>query len=57
MFEQYKWQKHYLCNTCRTPEKMAAEGYGREDIEVQANVSCERARFAVFGPELEVKVS
>jgi hypothetical protein len=57
MFELYKWQRHYLCATCRTPEKMAAEGYGREDIELQANVSYERARVAVFGPELKVKAS
>lgn len=57
MFEQIKQQNHYLCHICRTPERMAAAGYGREDISVEANVSNERARFAVFEPELEVKVS
>jgi hypothetical protein len=53
----FKWQGHYLCDACRVPEKMAAAGYGREDIENQANVSYERARVAVFEPELKVKVS
>jgi hypothetical protein len=56
-FVLFKWQGHYLCDACRVPEKMAAAGYGREDIENQANVSYERARVAVFEPELKVKVS
>jgi protein-arginine kinase activator protein McsA len=57
MFEQLKQQNHYACTSCRTPEKMVAAGYGREDIHVEANVSYERARVAVFGPDLKVKAS
>lgn len=57
LFTLFKWQQFYLCNDCRTPEKMAAAGYGLEDVQNQANVSYERARVAVFGPELGVKAS
>ena len=56
-FEQFKTQHHRICPCCRTPEKMAAAGYGRDDIMVETNVSYERARFAVFGPALDVKAS
>jgi hypothetical protein len=56
-FHRFTTSHHRLCPVCRTPEKMAAAGYGRDDIMLEANVSHERARFAVFGPELKVKAS
>ena len=57
LFEQHKTLHHRICPHCRTPEKMAAAGYGREDIKIETNVSSERARFAVFGPALKVEAS
>lgn len=53
LFEQFRKQNHYTCPSCRTPEKMAAAGYGWSDIKIEANVSYERAREAVFGRQLE----
>jgi Zn finger protein HypA/HybF involved in hydrogenase expression len=56
-FQKVVTQHNRICPRCRTPEKMAAAGYGRDDIVLEANVSYERARVAVFGPELKVKAS
>lgn len=56
-FEVFGRRRHYARPPYRTPKEMAVAGYGWQDIAQKMSVSEERARFAVFGPELKVKVS